>query len=307
MLGPPRAPEPLPEQMSSFERAAGEVRAAPAARRPGEDDGAWEGGSAATAHGPQPLSPGGHALLMRILWLFSRLAPADRILCSLFPSSSTSRRRLKLSVGVTEVRSYLKLSCIHLRKKVPPGQWCVEGDLNSLVKIAPDMQAQWPWLMGPAAPRHVGSSRTGARTRVPCIGRRTLNHCTTREAQVVWSQTHSISEETKREEKVSCLFGSSRVFPDSLPASCGTLAPFRLSSRRQPQFSPCALTEARASASSAARPGGRADKPLGLVSAARHRSSVWGSLRFALPRDQDITAFRQRSVAAILPRSLEFQ
>ncbi|XP_066897420.1 ubiquitin-associated protein 1 isoform X9 [Kogia breviceps] len=36
--------------------------------------------------------------------------------------------------------------------------------------------------MGPAAPRHVVSSWTGARTRVPCIGRRTLNHCATREA-----------------------------------------------------------------------------------------------------------------------------
>ncbi|XP_067575332.1 receptor-type tyrosine-protein phosphatase H [Pseudorca crassidens] len=43
-------------------------------------------------------------------------------------------------------------------------------------------QAQRPWLTGPAAPRHVGSSRTGARTHVPCIGRRTLNHCVTREA-----------------------------------------------------------------------------------------------------------------------------
>ena len=31
------------------------------------------------------------------------------------------------------------------------------------------------------APRHVGSSWTRARTRVPCIGRRILNHCTTRE------------------------------------------------------------------------------------------------------------------------------
>ncbi|XP_059983415.1 uncharacterized protein C8orf88 homolog isoform X1 [Lagenorhynchus albirostris] len=48
---------------------------------------------------------------------------------------------------------------------------------------APDVQAQRPWLTGPAAPRHVGSSRTGARTRVPCIGRRTLNHCATREAR----------------------------------------------------------------------------------------------------------------------------
>ena len=35
---------------------------------------------------------------------------------------------------------------------------------------------------GARAPRHVGSSRTRARTRVPCIARRILNHCTTREA-----------------------------------------------------------------------------------------------------------------------------
>ena len=45
--------------------------------------------------------------------------------------------------------------------------------------------------------------------------------------------------ETKREEKVSCLFSSSRSFPeDTLPASCAALAPFRLCSRSQPQSSP---------------------------------------------------------------------
>ena len=49
---------------------------------------------------------------------------------------------------------------------------------------APDMQAQRPWLTGPAAPWHVGSSWTGARTCVPCIGRQTLNHCATREAPI---------------------------------------------------------------------------------------------------------------------------
>ncbi|XP_067568045.1 V-type proton ATPase subunit d 2 isoform X2 [Pseudorca crassidens] len=49
---------------------------------------------------------------------------------------------------------------------------------------APDAQAQRPWLTGPAAPWHVGSSWTGARTRIPCIGRRTLNHCATREARL---------------------------------------------------------------------------------------------------------------------------
>ena len=35
---------------------------------------------------------------------------------------------------------------------------------------------------GLVAPRHVGSSQTRPRTRVPCIGRQILNHCATREA-----------------------------------------------------------------------------------------------------------------------------
>ena len=47
---------------------------------------------------------------------------------------------------------------------------------------APDAQAQYLWLTGPVAPRHVGSSQTRARTRVPCISRQILNHCPTREA-----------------------------------------------------------------------------------------------------------------------------
>ncbi|XP_049559692.1 pleckstrin homology-like domain family B member 3 isoform X6 [Orcinus orca] len=62
---------------------------------------------------------------------------------------------------------------------------------------APDAQAQRPWLMGAAAPRHVGSSRTGARTRVPCIGRRTLNHCATREAPILFLNS-SCSHNSKR-------------------------------------------------------------------------------------------------------------
>ena len=40
------------------------------------------------------------------------------------------------------------------------------------------------WLTGLVAPRHVGSSQTRARTRVPCNGRQILNHCATREARV---------------------------------------------------------------------------------------------------------------------------
>ena len=47
---------------------------------------------------------------------------------------------------------------------------------------APDAQVQQLWLTGLAAPRHVGSSQTRVRTRVPCISRQILNHCATREA-----------------------------------------------------------------------------------------------------------------------------
>ena len=43
-------------------------------------------------------------------------------------------------------------------------------------------QAQLLWRRDLVAPRHVRSSRTRVGTRVPCIGRRILNHCATREA-----------------------------------------------------------------------------------------------------------------------------
>ena len=50
---------------------------------------------------------------------------------------------------------------------------------------APDAQAQQLWLTGLVAPWHMGSSQTRSRTRVPCIGRQTLNHYATREAPSV--------------------------------------------------------------------------------------------------------------------------
>ncbi|KAJ8788575.1 hypothetical protein J1605_005306 [Eschrichtius robustus] len=56
----------------------------------------------------------------------------------------------------------------------------------TLFAQAPDAQAQWLWLTGLVAPRHVGSSQTKARTRVPCIGRQILNHCATREARYLF-------------------------------------------------------------------------------------------------------------------------
>ena len=106
---------------------------------------------------------------------------------------------------------------------------------------------------------------------------------------LLWSSFRRRSEspllahqETKMQEKVSCLFGSCRPFPGLPPGYLWCTKPFRLSSRRQSQSSPCDPTAARASAPSPARPGGGTDKPLGLVSAARRRASVRESLRFAL-------------------------
>ena len=56
--------------------------------------------------------------------------------------------------------------------------------------------------------------------------------------------------ETKRQEKVFCLFGSCRPFPGLPPRQLWCANPFRLCSRCQHQSSPCDLTEARASAPS---------------------------------------------------------
>ena len=55
--------------------------------------------------------------------------------------------------------------------------------LQQLCLAGSRAQAQQLWRTGLVAPQHVGSSRTRARTRVPCIGWRILNHCTTREAR----------------------------------------------------------------------------------------------------------------------------
>ena len=48
------------------------------------------------------------------------------------------------------------------------------------------VQAQLLWCTGLVAPWHVGSSRTRAQTRVPCIGRQILNHCATREVPALF-------------------------------------------------------------------------------------------------------------------------
>ena len=46
--------------------------------------------------------------------------------------------------------------------------------------------AQQLWHMALVAPRHVGPSRTRDRTCVPCIGRRILNYCATREVPATY-------------------------------------------------------------------------------------------------------------------------
>ena len=68
---------------------------------------------------------------------------------------------------------------------------------------APDVQVQQLWLMGLVAPWNVGSSHTRARTRVPCIGRQILNHCTTREAPSM-----QILKQTKIKERRLALVSS---------------------------------------------------------------------------------------------------
>ena len=60
----------------------------------------------------------------------------------------------------------------------------------------------------------------------------------------------SLSSHTPRQRCLASPAGAD-FFPDSLPASCGALAPFRLCSHSQPQSSPWDLTsKARASAPS---------------------------------------------------------
>ena len=72
------------------------------------------------------------------------------------------------------------------------GKWgplfiAVRGPLTIVASLVAEHRLQTRRLSncgsrGLVAPRHVGSSQTRARTRVPCIGRKILNRCATREA-----------------------------------------------------------------------------------------------------------------------------
>ena len=99
---------------------------------------------------------------------------------------------------------YLFMAVLGLRFVRGPSLIVASGDHSS--SQCAGLPLSWPLLLpstgskragsvivahGPAAPRHVGSSQTRARTRVPCIGRQTPNHCATREALVFffdWAQ-----------------------------------------------------------------------------------------------------------------------
>ena len=62
--------------------------------------------------------------------------------------------------------------------------WCTGFSLQWLLllrSMGSRAQAQQLWPSGLVALRHVGSSQTRDRTRVPCTGRWILNHCATRE------------------------------------------------------------------------------------------------------------------------------
>ena len=55
------------------------------------------------------------------------------------------------------------------------------------------------WHTGLVALWHVGASRIKARTRVPCISRQILNHCTTREAlPCIFKYSHSWDAQLSR-------------------------------------------------------------------------------------------------------------
>ena len=71
-------------------------------------------------------------------------------------------------------------------------------------------------------------------------------------------------------------------FPDSLLASCGALTPSGCIHAANPSPLPAIRPKPEPQLPAPARPSGWADKPLGLVSAGQHRTSVRESLHFAL-------------------------
>ena len=76
-------------------------------------------------------------------------------------------------------------SSLSRRGAQAPGAWASVAVAH--LSSSCGAQAQQLWRMGLVAPRHVGSSWTRAQTHVPCISRRTPNHCATREVLLFFS------------------------------------------------------------------------------------------------------------------------
>ena len=98
---------------------------------------------------------------------------------------------------------------------------------------------------------------------------------------LLWAHGAGIPSRAPRNNGLWPLRQIQTFSPDSLPASCGTLSPFRLCSRSQPQSSPWDLTsKARASAPSLHPPQWVSRQA--SQAGGRHRSSVREFLHFAL-------------------------
>ena len=88
-----------------------------------------------------------------------------------------------LCAGFLQLQRAGATLCCGARASHCRGFSCCRGlqarGLQQLWFVGSRAQAQQLWCTGLLAPRHVGSSRTRARTHVPCIGRWILNHCAT--------------------------------------------------------------------------------------------------------------------------------
>ena len=67
------------------------------------------------------------------------------------------------------------------------GLWQLQHMGSAVVARGLQSAGSVVWHTVLVAPQHVGSSRTRDQTRVPCIGRRILNHCTTKEVPKLYS------------------------------------------------------------------------------------------------------------------------
>ena len=83
---------------------------------------------------------------------------------------------------VTVSRGYSSLQCAGFSLRWLLLLWSTSSRRAGFSSCGTGVQQLW--RVGLVAPRHVGSSWTRARTRVPCIGRRILNHCATRETHI---------------------------------------------------------------------------------------------------------------------------